>query len=642
MITNKYFNLKKILFCIILLCLLKHLKKKLFFYITIDNIVSKKYKNKFNNENLSLNFINHQYYYSDKFNTAKIAFQIEVFDKNHKYIIPSDLTLYYNLHLLCFIIINDTVNIYSLPSIKKDKYFECTEFYNSKENIKIGVIIYRTNNDDIIEDNYTTYVIDNNIFNNKYPNDDIFDSSKINYNYSFFLSKLQKKQSSLEMKKLKKLYISKPICTLKRGLAKRENQWYYINIFNQYFCLCKGSNCLKTMNNFGRCKYFFYIYLIDINNNVYKKEDFLLMDFILKKLSSDDVYPIFEEMIKRNINSHYFTEKKEIYNKYCHNRTYCDSVILVKGKNHKINHNFLENHLTLILRLRQVISNVGININYINNLFYNIDYITYICIGHGVSHLKYYLYKSYYGPQNFDKLLIPNSEILISVPLKYGWKEENLIKLGLPRWEKYNYINKSLYEYKNIKSDSIFIMFTWRGLKRGGKISSFYIHNILDLINHEQLFNNLFKHNLTLYFTLHHKVLKYKSKFKMKSNIRYIEENDIAECLSKTNLVVTDFSSIIFDMIYRRKPYIIFIPDINDPEIRINYRYNSYRIINNFKNNDFKFENVYFDINSTIDKINYYIDNEFHLEKKTIQFYDAFNFKKGPHINDFINHILKL
>ena len=176
----------------------------------------------------------------------------------------------------------------------------------------------------------------------------------------------------------------------------------------------------------------------------------------------------------------------------------------------------------------------------------------------------------------------------------------------------------------------------------GRKISPYYIHNILNLINHELLNNNLIRHNLTLYFTLHHKVLQFRKIFKFKDNIRYIEENDIAECLSKTNLIVTDYSSIIFDMIYRRKPYIIFIPDINDPKINTNYKPSCYNIINNFKNNGFNFSNVYFDINSTVNKINYYIDNDFHLETKLIQFYDSFNLKKGPLINDFINYILEL
>ena len=104
--------------------------------------------------------------------------------------------------------------------------------------------------------------------------------------------------------------------------------------------------------------------------------------------------------------------------------------------------------------------------------------------------------------------------------------------------------------------------------------------------------------------------MKYKNEFEIINNlkhIKFIKENDIAECLSKTSLVVTDYSSIIFDMIYRRKPYIIFIPDIYDSFIEQNYLNKSYDVINKFRTNKFEFENVYFDLNSTVDKINYYI-----------------------------------
>ena len=101
-------------------------------------------------------------------------------------------------------------------------------------------------------------------------------------------------------------------------------------------------------------------------------------------------------------------------------------------------------------------------------------------------------------------------------------------------------------------------MFTWREIKKRRKISRYYIHNILDLINNKQIINNLRMHNLTLYMSLHHKLHKlhkFKNQFKTMKNIKYIYEKDISECLSKTQLVVTDYSSIIFDMIYRRKPY---------------------------------------------------------------------------------------
>ena len=275
-------------------------------------------------------------------------------------------------------------------------------------------------------------------------------------------------------------------------------------------------------------------------------------------------------------------------------------------------------------------------------MFYNLEYITYICIGHGISYFKYYLYQDYYEPKRFDKLLIPNSPKLISVSLKFGWKDENLIKFNLPRWDKYNIVNKSLIDSDIIQSKSIFIMFTWRELEKNRKISSYYINNIMKLLNNEELNNNLLKRNITLYFTLHHQLFKYRKKFKDINNIKYIEENDVGECLSKTNLLLSDYSSIIFDMIYRQKPYIIFIPDANDPNLKKIYKKNCYDVIKKFKSNYFRFENIFFDINSTVNKINYYIDNKFELDPRLKKFYDDFNFTHENTINKFINYLLKI
>ena len=633
--------LQKSVFCILFLCILIYFKYCVLLNLKIRKNSFHEDSSLFQINNLSFIISNYQLYYSDKYNFTKICYEIQALDINNNSILPSDLTLYYNLHIICLININNTV-IYSLPQIEENTYFRCIEFSKLNEELKIGILIYKTRKNDFIKKKYKPYLIDKNIIKYKSQIDDIFDSPKINYNYTFMLSLLRNNNSPIKLKKLKKLYISKPICTLKRNVSKGNNRWHFINLFNEYFCFCRGLQCLNVLLYSGKCKYFFYLYIIDINQNVYEKNDFLLLDFILKKYSDDDVYPIFEKMINRNLNAHYLTEKKQLYDKYCHNNKYCNSIILLNKHNYRINHQFLEMHLTLILKLKQVISSVGININFINNLFYNIDYITYICVGHGVSYFKYYLYRKYYGPQNFDKLLIPNSERLISMTIKYGWKRENLIKFNLPRWEKYNYANEFSNGFRKINSNSIFIMFTWREFKFGRYISLNYIHNILSLINNDQLINKLLKYNQTLYFTLHHKVLKYRKKFKIKDHIKYISENEIAECLSKTNMVVTDYSSIIFDMIYRRKPYIIYIPDANDSKIKTNYRERCYNVIKNFKDNDFKFENVFFDIDLTIDKINYYIENQFKLEPKLIKFYNEFNFTKNNIINDFIDYILKL
>ena len=57
--------------------------------------------------------------------------------------------------------------------------------------------------------------------------------------------------------------------------------------------------------------------------------------------------------------------------------------------------------------------------------------------------------------------------------LKYGWKEENLIKFNLPRWEKYNRYKNKMDEKANIKSKSILVMFTWREIKNGTNSNNF-------------------------------------------------------------------------------------------------------------------------------------------------------------------------
>ena len=202
-----------------------------------------------------------------------------------------------------------------------------------------------------------------NINNRAENNNDIFDSSKINKQYNFLLKNINDYNSYIDSKKLKRLYILKPIYLLKRNSHKINNKWYFNNI-NEYFCYCVGLRCLKNIVS-KRCKYYFYLYLIDINRNIYNKSDFLLMDFIFKNYTSDDVYPIYEKMINRKLKAHYITERNDIYEKYCYNIKYCDLVIHTDEKSYKINDEFLQKHFTLILKLKQVLSSVGVNINFI-------------------------------------------------------------------------------------------------------------------------------------------------------------------------------------------------------------------------------------------------------------------------------------
>ena len=60
------------------------------------------------------------------------------------------------------------------------------------------------------------------------------------------------------------------------------------------------------------------------------------------------------------------------------------------------------------------------------------------------------------------------------------------------------------------------------------------------------------------------------------------------------------------------------------------------------KNGTIIFENKYTNLNETINKIIYYINNNFNLEPKLVKFYDSFGFKNGSNINIFIEYLKNL
>jgi len=613
----------------------------LLFYNSKNNSTNIKTDNKFEQSkyftiigNLDYcKLFNIKYFYSFKYNIVKFEYNFEFYESNNTLILPSDITLYKNLHIFCHYESNNSnIIINSFPDIVENRNFKCIEYFNINENIKIGIKIYEINKNGEEINNYIKYIYSGKILNflNLFRNNDkLFDPLIINGNYLEFTNKIIN-----DNMKLKKSYIKMPKCILKNNLIINDKQWIFGNIFNEYFCFCKELDSLKLKNQ-QSCKYFFYLNLIDKNRKVYSKIDFLFIDFIFNELSSDDAFPIFKEMIKENLPVHYLTESQEIYNEYCSKINNCQIIIPVNKLNFTINGDFLERYLTLFLKLRQVIDASGIYFNYFNNLFYNIEYITYISVTHGVCYFKYFLYKENecYGAKRIDKILIPPSEYIISFAIKFGWKRENIINLNLPKWDNYNEKNNSL-------NNSILIMFTWRDIIKNRKISPDYFENIISLIQNQKLKEELKTNNITLYFTLHHKIYEnYKHIFINKKYIKFIEQNNLADYIKTSNLLLTDFSSIIFDFMYRRKPFIIYIPDHNDTLIKTFYKRNYYELIQSIKNGTINFENTFYNIDSVINKIIFYIKNNFQLEEKLKIFYDNLNIIQKDNIYEFIKYI---
>ena len=64
----------------------------------------------------NLTYIN--YSFSLKYNLVKVVYRIGFYTKNNIFISPSDLALYYNLHMICFSTnLKENISVESLPNI---------------------------------------------------------------------------------------------------------------------------------------------------------------------------------------------------------------------------------------------------------------------------------------------------------------------------------------------------------------------------------------------------------------------------------------------------------------------------------------------------------------------------------------------
>ena len=665
----KIHPLKFILFLFIFLPLSLYVRKEKNYIETvkIDKIINFKHKTfySFNKYYLSkyfknytrtdyFNITNIKFDYSRKFQLVKAEFSFAFYDgENNNVIPPPNLTLYQDIHAICHLeITNENIHLDSLANIEQNKYFKCVEFFNLGEKIKLGVKLYKKfilDDDEIYLEEYITYLFNERKFfpyHFIYENEDLFNPYSVNSIYEDWIKKMNSQKYNQELKTLRE-YTEYPYTTLKRYAVVFENKWFFRNIYNNYFCFCKGEECLKSKMD-QNCKYLFYMHIIDKNRDLYNKTDYLFIDWLFADLSYIDIYPIFKKMLDEKLPVHYISERSNKTNIYPENyNAYNDSsftFIHLNRDNCSINGDFMEKYLTLLLKLKVVCT--ARDLYYTGNLFYNINYITFIYVGHGVTYFKSFNLKNYKeNPYRYyDKILVPPSEKIISFTKQFGFNDDEILKMNLPRWDYYIENNNNFNTNR-----SIFMMFAFRELEKEKEVSNDYVEGICNILNSQDLHYRLKKYNITLYFAVHYTTkMIVRTEFKKIINkypfLQYVSEHkNISNILKQTNLVVTDFSSIIFDMIYRNKPYIMYIPERNLTEIQEIYKENYFLVLQSLINGTFPFENQYYTAEEAIKKIIHYIRHNFELEPNLKQFYDSFAFNhENNTTNKFIEYIKNL
>jgi CDP-glycerol glycerophosphotransferase (TagB/SpsB family) len=593
--------------------------------------------NLFNGKNIYLLLSNISYIINHRLNIIQVEYNISFYHKNHTSIIPSDLSLNYNLHLIChFKKIYSNLSVDSLAFIQQNKYFKCIEYININEKINFGIVLYELNDSNSCI-NFTHYFFDDSSFNYK-----IFDNKNSRFLNPLFLRK-ENYINNRNISNIKKLYISKPEYNTISSIANGLDEWKFTNIYNHYFCFCKGYNCLyynllNYKNTTQICKYKFYLSLIEENKYLYNKTDYLLADFPGDFQSLDDAYPVFQQLIKLKYNAYYLTINKLIIKNEKVDNYLSEHII----KGNMIDGDFLEKYFSLVLRLKAVVS--GAEYFSFNNLFYYIEYITFISLTHGINYFKANLFNSYYGNSRYNKIVISTSNKVINLAKSYGWKELDLIKICLPKWDK---LDKKKNKRNKRKNKSIFFFFTWRQWKENiaeeVRLKSDYFRNIIKLMNDKSLIKSLNAHGINLFFCLHHMLNVYKDKIHFKNNnIHFIQQYEIFKVIRNSNLFVTDFSSIIFEYMYQNKPFVMFIPDGEDHKINKLYKLDYFNLLKDLKSGKISFKNKFFDINNTIDKIIYYIENDFKVEKDLFEFYESFNLTCENNTIKFINYLENL
>lgn len=211
------------------------------------------------------------------------------------------------------------------------------------------------------------------------------------------------------------------------------------------------------------------------------------------------------------------------------------------------------------------------------NYMYGVDTQEYIYVQHGVLHAKApNIYAN--GSRRVDKLVVSTKHEKEEFINFYNYKEQKLILSGQPRFSKLvkkdtqkkilfapSYRNTLVGGFKDDKYQPLDKVFS--------KSTYFKVYN--EFLKSDSLNEILEKNDYCLDFALHPNFLCYKDLFEVNNDrIKILDkiDNETSYCL-----LVTDFSSIIYDYIYLDIPIMFFIPDYDQWRC-FNHLYNDLHI----------------------------------------------------------------
>lgn len=188
--------------------------------------------------------------------------------------------------------------------------------------------------------------------------------------------------------------------------------------------------------------------------------------------------------------------------------------------------------------------------------------IPFVFLQHGVIALK--RVDNFYGKGKkggCDLFVVSTSKEKQTIVENFGYEPDEVINTGLPRWD--------VLKDKSQGKREILIMPTWRNWLDSVPDKDFeesdYFRHYMGLLNSERLNQLLEKYDLEVNFYLHAKFQEYADNFKsISKRIHLISFGEVAvnEMLMRCRMLITDYSSVCWDILYQDKPSLFYQFDI--------------------------------------------------------------------------------
>lgn len=369
--------------------------------------------------------------------------------------------------------------------------------------------------------------------------------------------------------------------------------------------------------------------LFKILQPLFPKNTTILMDNLYEpNTETIDTYSLFLYMQENNIKSYYVLYKKNPLYLELKNANKLKNIIVVDGSFEIVYKSFIP-----LLFAKSVVTgfcNV-ISTSWQGRFLKQNKYIKYIYLNHGATFLKDWVL-DYYSPKNFNRLIVSN-DFEKEIYLKEAkWRESKLIKSCFPRWDM---LKKEQHEEKNI-----FIFFTWRtSFNENNYKQSLYYKKLKSFVNNKRLVDLLSKHKINLTFAYHHAFHDCNIRFEeISDNVNIINITNISKNIGKSDLFITDYSSICFDFMFLNIPTIFYKLDWQDSSL------------NEMDTNSMKYAmtkdkflyNCFYDEEEVISKIEYYIKNNFCLEEQNKEINNKFFYFKKDIRKNLSDALMKL